>query len=378
MRKIIYADNAATTQLDTEVFDEMKPYLLENYGNASQPYSFSRVTKMALENARKTIAKCINADPSEIYFTSGGTESDNWAIKCFALPTDIKHIVISNIEHHAVINACKAVVDANIYYLKANSDGYVNPDELEQILSRKRDCIASCESTLVSVMLVNNEIGTIQPIQRLAEIAHKYGAKFHTDAVQAVGHIPLDVKSLGVDMLSASAHKFNGPKGVGFFYCKGGIIPLLNGGGQENGVRAGTENVAAIVGMAKALKSNVDNMELNMAHILDCEKAFYEVLNNSNYPFIINGKGSKVCGNINISFQGKSGEALMHLLDLKGVIIATGAACDSVKNQISHVIKAIGVPADYAEGTIRITFGKNNTIEEAKAVACKLIDILAL
>jgi cysteine desulfurase len=235
----------------------MKPFLIEDYSNPSQPYFFSRKAKQAIKQAREMIASCINAEPDEIFFTSGGTESDNWAIKCFTSPNDIKNIVTSEIEHHAILNACKTAYLSDVIYLPVNEQGEVNPDDLQNFFDRPRECTCSCEATLVSIMLGNNEIGTIQPVEKLAEIAHKHGAIFHTDAVQAVGHIPIDVKRLGVNMLSASAHKFNGPKGIGFLYCQNSIMqPFHNGGSQEMGMRAGTENVPAIVAMAIALKNN--------------------------------------------------------------------------------------------------------------------------
>lgn len=247
---MIYADNAATTQLDMDAFEAMKPFLLQSYANAAQPYSFSRDAKNALKNARQQIAEAIGADEEEIIFTSCGTESDNWAIKNGA--SIGKHIVTSVIEHHAVLNSCKAVEKSGtkVSYIPVLQNGEISIDALEAAINE--------EHGLVSVMFANNEIGSIQPIKVVAEIAHKHGYTFHTDAVQAVGHVPIDVHELEVDMLSASAHKFNGPKGVGFLYLKKGteLPSFIDGGSQEYGLRAGTENVASIVAMAIALKNN--------------------------------------------------------------------------------------------------------------------------
>ena len=379
MSGYIYADNAATTKLDIDAFEAMKPYLLDDFGNASQPYFFSKRPKMAIKHARKTIAECIGAEPEEIYFTSGGSESDNWAIKRFALfPTDIRHIITSNIEHHAVLNSVETEREysgADVFYLTVDGKGLVSPEELEKVLSRPREAVASCESTLVSVMLANNEIGTIQPISELSAVAREYGARFHTDAVQAVGHIPIDVKKLGVSMLSASAHKFNGPKGIGFLYSSGSIPNLIDGGAQEKGARAGTENVAAIVGMAVALEKNCIEMKVNTEKILRLENLLISRLNASGLDFIRNGT-NQLPGNISLSFANAEGEMLLHRMDLKKICISTGSACDSVNTQVSHVIKAIGVPEKYAKGTIRISLGKNNSEEDVLTIADTLVRIL--
>lgn len=379
MSGYIYADNAATTKLDIDAFEAMKQYLLEDYGNASQPYFFSKRPKMALKQARKIIAECIGAEPNEIFFTSGGSESDNWAIKRFALfATDIRHIITSNIEHHAVLHSVeseKEYSNANVYYLEADNHGLISADQLKKILYRPRTAVASCESTLVSVMLANNEIGTIQPIEELAVIANEYGARFHTDAVQAVGHIPVNVKKLGVSMLSASAHKFNGPKGIGFLYSNGGIPNLIDGGAQEMGARAGTENVAAIVGMATALKKNCDEMEANIKKVKSLEYLLIDRLNATGLDYIRNGT-NQLPGNISLSFANTEGEMLLHRLDLKKICISTGSACDSVNTQISHVIKAIGVPEKYAKGTIRISLGKDNNESDVNAIVDALVSVL--
>ena len=367
----IYADNAATTELDLDAFEAMKPYLLGEYGNASQPYAFSRSAKKALREARITVAECIGALPEEIYFTSGGTESDNWAIKG-ALINDGGNIVTSQIEHHAVLRACAALegFGHQVIYIPVDTAGIVHPKLLKQLITNN--------TQLVSVMMANNEIGTIEPIAELARVAHNYGSVFHTDAVQAVGHIPVDVKVLDIDMLSASAHKFNGPKGIGFLYIKKGteIRPYIDGGAQEFGMRAGTENVAFIVAMAVALKKNCVQMQKTEARLLQIEQTFLSTLAELEVPFIRNGVRNGIPGNISISIKNANGEMLLHRLDLKGICISTGSACDSKHTQISHVIKAIAVPEEYAEGTVRISFGRDNTIEEAIKVATMIGEIL--
>ncbi len=357
--------------MDLDAFEAMKPYLLEEYGNASQPYAFSRAAKKALREARITVAECIGALPEEIYFTSGGTESDNWAIKG-ALINDGGNIVTSQIEHHAVLRACAALerFGHQVIYIPVDSAGIVHPKLLQQLITDN--------TQLISVMMANNEIGTIEPIAELAKVAHKNGSVFHTDAVQAVGHIPVDVKALGIDMLSASAHKFNGPKGIGFLYIKKGteILPFIDGGAQEFGMRAGTENVAFIVAMAVALKKNCVHMRKTEARLLQIEQTFLNALAEFGVPFIRNGAENRVPGNISISIRNAGGEMLLHRLDLKGICISTGSACDSKHTKVSHVIKAIAVPEEYAEGTIRISFGRDNNIDEALKIAKMIKEIL--
>ena len=374
MKQFIYADNAATTKLDADAFEAMKPYLLNEYGNASQSYSFSRKPKQALKEARETIAKCINAEPEEIYFTSGGTESDNWAIKGTLFASEEKKATItSSFEHHAIIHTCEAMerLGYPIVYINPNKNGVVTPKALEAIITPK--------TLLVSIMMSNNEIGTIQPIKELAEIAHKNGAIFHTDAVQCVGHLSIDVKKLDVDMLSASAHKFNGPKGIGFLYIKNGtpIASLLHGGSQEKMYRAGTENIAAIVGMAVALQKNCTELEENKKHILKLENALFSTLESNGVSFVQNGTGERIPGNLSLSFPGLEGETLLHRLDLMGIQVSTGSACDSVNTKISHVLRAINVDEKTARGTIRISFGKENTTDDAKNIAISLNKIIA-
>lgn len=373
MKPIIYADNAATTKLSAEAFEAMKPYLINEYGNPSQPYSFSRGAKKAIIKAREIIASCINSSPEEIYFTSGGTEADNWAIKGSAFSDLNKRgMITSSIEHHAVLNACASIerLGYPVAYLNPDPDGVISESNLSSIISRN--------TRLVSIMTANNEIGTIEPILKLAEISHKNGAIFHTDAVQAIGHIKVDVKDLGVDLLSASAHKFNGPKGIGFLYIKNGtpMVPLLDGGAQEHSLRAGTENVASIVGMAIALQNNCKAIDSNTKYLKGLEKLLLSLLTEANFDFIYNGNNNRIPGNINISLKDANGEALLHRLDLMGIVISTGAACDSKDTQISHVIKGIGVPDDYAEGTIRISLSKDNTEEDIIKIVNSLKSIL--
>lgn len=375
MKQFIYADNAATTQLDLDAFNAMVPWLTEEYGNASQSYSFARKPKKALAEARETIARCIGALPEEIYFTSGGTESNNWAIKGTTVFGRCKSVITSTIEHHAVLRACAAIEKLGYLtiYLPVDCAGTVHSGTLEEALRGN-------EKKLVSIMMANNEIGTVEPVAELSRIAHEHGAVFHTDAVQAVGHVPIDVQELEVDMLSASAHKFNGPKGIGFLYIRRGlgIAPYLDGGSQEHGMRAGTENIALIVGMAAALKGNCEQMAETERRLSEMERVFIETLNTLGVDFRRNGAKAHIPGNISISINGASGEMLLHRLDLKGVSVSTASACDSANTQVSHVIRAIGVSDQYAQGTIRVSFGRNNSVEESKAVAKAIAEILCL
>ena len=349
---MIYADNAATTKLDKDALEAMIPWLQDEYGNASQPYSFSRKPKKALAEARALIASCIGAQP-------------DWAIKGLLQYGDFRDTITSQIEHHAILQACQAIerLGYPVTYLPVNQQGGVTSEALSRIITDN--------TKLVSVMMANNEIGTVEPIEELARIAHAHGALIHTDAVQAVGHIP-------IDLLSASAHKFNGPKGIGFLYIRRGtsIHPFADGGAQEFGMRAGTENVAAIVGMSVALKKNCDHMVEIGARLHKLEQVFLGTLQQAGIDFVRNGSENRVPGNISISIRGASGEMLLHRLDLKGIAISTGSACDSVNPQVSHVIQAIGVPNEYAEGTIRVSFGRDNQVEEARDVANAIICIL--
>ena len=365
MSRLIYADNAATTRLDISAFEAMKPFLIDEYGNASQSYAFARKPRKALQDARETIASCIGAAPEEIFFTSGGTESDNWAIKGSALLNARKHATIASaFEHHAVLHPCEVIERCGypVAYMWPTREGYVTTEVLKEYITS--------QTFLTSVMFANNEIGTVQPIKELCAIAHENGSLFHTDAVQAIGHIPVDVHDLGVDMLSASAHKFNGPKGVGFLYIRNGlkVMPYSDGGAQESGLRAGTENVAGIVGMAAALKNNCDALEENARYVAKLESKLLDMLDTSSIEYTRNGGKSRLPGLLSLSFPGADGEAILHRLDLTGICISTGSACNSKNTEISHVLQAIRLEDSYAKGTIRISLGKANTEEDVEAI----------
>lgn len=373
MKQYIYADNAATTQVDKIAVDVMMPYLFEEYGNASQPYAFSRRPKKALQESREQIAACIGASPDEIFFTSGGTESNNWAIKGIVMSDGGNHTIItSSFEHHAVLHSCAAMKRQGhrVLYLKPEKTGGISPDTLRREITEG--------TKLVSVMYANNEIGSIQPIKELSDIAHENGAMFHTDAVQAMGHVDIDVRSLGVDMLSASAHKFNGMKGCGFLYVRKGcrLIPYADGGSQESGNRAGTENIPGIVAMAAALKNNCDHLEENRQKITVLENEFLSRLKETGIPFVQNGGINTLPGLISISFSGEDGEAILHRMDLLGICISTGSACNSRDTEISHVLKAIDLDEKYARGTIRVSLGKYNTLEDVEKIVRGLEKIL--
>ncbi|MBM6926376.1 cysteine desulfurase family protein [Pseudoflavonifractor phocaeensis] len=369
----IYADHAATTRLDGDALEAMLPWLQDAYGNASQLYSFARKPKQAIREARRMVAACIHAQPEEIFFTSGGTESDNWVIKGSAL-SDPTHrpTVTSAFEHHAILNACRTIerLGYPVTYLRPSAEGQISPALLEHALSG--------ETRLVSIMFANNEIGSIQPIQKLCTVAHSHGALFHTDAVQAVGHVDLDVQILGVDFLSASAHKFCGPKGVGFLYIRKGV-PLasyIDGGAQESGLRAGTENVASIVGMAVALRKSCVSVQEQKAHLQRLETSLLSRLAGARIRFQRNGGTERLPGLISLSFPGKDGEAILHRMDLMGISISTGSACNSKDTAISHVLRSIGLDDTLAGGTIRISLGKENTVTEVNKIADALIRIL--
>ena len=364
-KNLIYADHAATTQLCDAAWAAMTPFLREEFGNPSSLHSRAKTPREAVSAARATIAACIGAEPGEIVFTSGGTESDNWVIKGTG-----GVLMVSAYEHHAVLNsaASEESCGRKVVYVRPKVGGYLMPETLTK---RWEEGIG-----LVSVMMANNEIGTINPIKLLAEVAHKRGALFHTDAVQAVGHIPIDVRDLGVDFLSASAHKFNGPKGIGFLFIRKGLKlkQLIHGGQQEAGLRAGTENVASIVGMAAALKSNCDQMERNSAHLDALADRLKEGLESVADQIVYPGSGvcDQLPGFVSVSFPGHPAEGLMHMLDLKGIAVSTGAACDSKNTQISHVLKAINAPRVIAESTIRLSLGPENTRQDVDEILTAL------
>lgn len=373
MKKKIYADHAATTKLSDKALEAMIPFLREAYQNPSTLYASARYIKRAIAEARAIIAEIIGANSEEIIFTSGGTESDNWAIKGIAWSQLMKkQIVTTAFEHHAILNSCRVIQDVSgkVTYILPNNKGMIEEKSLASALKQ--------DTSLVSVMLVNNEIGTIQKIRELSEVTHSKGALFHTDAVQAVGHIPVNVENLRVDLLSASAHKFNGPKGIGFLYLRNGIelTPYINGGGQEGGLRSGTENVVGIVGMAAALKENADMLEDNMKKLAELDSLFINKLKICKADHLINGGDNRISGNISVSFKGLDGEAILHRMDLKGIEIATGSACDSRDTQISHVLTAIGLPEEYAKGTVRISLGAENTKDEVDVIVTQLIQIV--
>ena len=373
-KTIIYADHAATTALSPVVYEAMLPWLQDKYGNPSTLYSLARNPRKAVAQSREMIAAAIHADPSEIFFTSGGTEADNWALKGTAFQYERgKGIITSAIEHHAILNSCAALrrMGFSIDTLPVDQKGIVHVEMLQSFL---KDNIA-----LVSIMLANNEIGTIEPVADLAQATHQAGAFFHTDAVQAVGHVPVNVDEIQVDMLSASAHKFNGPKGVGFLYVRKGtkLLPLIDGGGQEHEMRAGTENVAGIVGMATALQEHVDQLEQESSYLQDLADRLLGQLRQHHLDFLVNGSVHRIPGSMSLSFKGADGEMLLHRLDLMGTAVATGSACNSKEKELSHVIKAIQLPQEYAHGTIRITLGIDNNDEEVDTIANQIAKILS-
>lgn len=357
----IYADHASTTPLFDMALDAMIPLMKEEYGNPSSLHSWSKKPKAALAKARAIIASCIGALPEEIFFTSGGTEANNWIIKGSS-----GGLLTSTYEHHAILNAVESEI------LLGRKVGYISPKMNGLVTIDKVKAAWKGDVKLVSIMTANNEIGVVNDIQSLAQFIHKNGALLHTDAVQAVGHIPINVAELGVDFLSASAHKFNGPKGIGFLYIKKGcsLENLIHGGQQESARRAGTENVAAIAGMAAALEWNCKQMSTHISHLNRLREYLIERIL-AFYPnaqiIDLDGKHS-LPGFISVAFPRQSAEGLVHILDLKGVAVSTGAACDSKNTQISHVLKAIRMPRKYAKGTVRITLGVENTKEDIDVI----------
>ena len=362
---LMYFDHAATTPVKEDVLNEMIPYFEANYGNASSIYSIGRKSKNAIDVSREKVAKAIGCDVKEIYFTSCGSESDNLAIKGVARANKEKgnHIITSQIEHPAVLNTCKKLENEgfDITYLAVDENGFISLEDLKNAINEK--------TILISIMFANNEIGTIQPIKEIAEIAKEAGVIFHTDCVQAIGNVKIDVKEMGIDLLSMSAHKFYGPKGVGALYVKNGIDfeKIQDGGHQERDKRAGTENVAGIVGLGKAIQIANNNLENYNSKLLKLRNYFVREITNKYENVKINGDLKKrLPGNINVSFPGIDGEELLLKLDSYNICASAGSACSSGLSSPSHVLKAIGLNDEYAGGSLRITFGEQNNIEQVK------------
>lgn len=363
MKKIIYLDHAATTPVLPEVFEAMKPYFMESYGNPSPIYSLAGEAKGAVEEAREKLAGLIGARPGEIYFTAGGSESDNWALKAVAeaYAAKGKHIITTAIEHHAVLHTCQYLEKqgCEITYLKVDEDGLIDLGELEAAIRP--------DTVLISVMAANNEIGTIEPIEEIGRIAKAHGVLFHTDAVQAFGHIPLDVERMHIDLLSASGHKLNGPKGVGLLYVRKGVKlgSFIHGGAQERGRRAGTENVPGIVGFGKAAQIAGERMEERMAEQTALRDYLIgRVLAEIPYTRLNGSRTRRLPGNANFSFQFIEGESLLILLDQQGICASSGSACTSGSLDPSHVLMAIGLPHEIAHGSLRLTFSEETARED--------------
>lgn len=371
MSDFIYMDHAATTYLKPEVLEEMKPYLTDYFGNPSSMYSISRENKKAIDKARQQAASSINAKIEEIYFTGGGSEGDNWAIKGAAMANRAKgrHVITTSIEHHAVLHTCEYLKQNgfDITCLNVDSEGKINLDELEKAFRK--------DTVLVSIMFANNEIGTIQPIKDVGRLCRQHGVLFHTDAVQAMGAVEIDVEDLNIDLLTMAAHKFYGPKGVGALYIRKGtkIDPYVHGGAQERGRRAGTENVAGIVGIGKAIEMAASNMEKESKRL--------EALRDELINGLLEIEGSKLNGpwgndrlpgNVNVSFQGVEGEMLLMMLDGDGICASSGSACQAGSIDPSHVLKAIGLSDEMAKGSLRLTIGARTTREEIRFVIDKV------
>ena len=371
----VYMDNGATTRVTEPVMAAMQPYFCEIFGNPSSVHGYGRESRKAVEAARAQVAKAIGAEPREIYFTGCGTEADNWALRgaAYANIKKGKHIITTNFEHHAILHTCKQLEKEGfeVTYLPVDSDGLVTPEQLEAAIRP--------DTVLVSIMYANNEVGTIEPIGELAAVAKAHGVLFHTDAVQAIGHVPIDVKAQGIDMLSMSGHKFHAPKGIGALYVRQGvrIQRLMQGGAQERGQRPGTENLAGIVGIGKAIElvtADVEDRAAKMAAIRDhmIERIMKEI------PHVqLNGHPTKrMCGNINVSFYFVESESILLHLDFKGIAASSGSACTSGSLDPSHVLLAIGVSHEHANGSVRLSLCEENTMEEADYVVDSLVEIV--
>ena len=375
MSKLIYMDNAATTAVKPEVFEKMKPYFMENYSNPSSVYSFAGEAKKAVDDARDIIAGALNAKAAEIYFTGGGSEADNWAIKATAeaYKNKGKHIITSAIEHHAVLHTCGWLErhGYEVTYLPVDENGTVSPEKVEEAIRP--------DTILISIMFANNEIGTIEPIKEIGEIAEKHGVLFDTDAVQAFGHVPIDVQEMHIDMLSASGHKFHGPKGIGFMYMRNGLKlgSFIHGGAQERSRRAGTHNVPGIVGMGEAARIAMEQLEANA--VKETEVRDYLIARvEKEIPYIkVNGhRENRLPNNINICFRFIEGESLLIMLDQKGICASSGSACTSGSLDPSHVLLAIGLPHEIAHGSLRLTISEDTTKEDADFVVDNLKSIV--
>lgn len=367
MKKEIYVDHSSTTYVKDEVLKEMLPYFFKKYGNASATYRLGQEAKADLDLARKKIAKQFCCMPEEIYFTSGGSEANNLVIIGIARANKSKgnHIITTKIEHKAVLNTCKALEEEGfeVTYLDVDKDGLVSPKTLQESIRNN--------TILVSIMFANNEIGTIEPIKELAKITKEKGIYFHTDAVQVIGNIKIDVKDLNIDAMSISAHKFYGPKGIGAAYIKSKVkfLPIIYGGHQERGFRAGTENMAEIVGMSKALELANLNIEKYNRKLLELrEYTINRILNEIEYVNLNGSMISRLPGNINVSIKGIEGEALLLMLDINGIAASSGSACTSMSLEPSHVLLALGLTHEVAHGSLRITFGENNTLKDSKYI----------
>lgn len=375
MGKLIYLDNAATTAVRPEVFEKMKPFFIENYSNPSAVYGFAGDSKEVVEKAREQIAEVLGAKAKEIYFTAGGSESDNWAIKGIAeaLREKGKHIITSKIEHHAVLHTCKYLEEQGyeVTYLDVDEEGMVSVNEVERAIRP--------DTILISIMTANNEIGTIEPIEKIGEVAKKHNILFHTDAVQAFAHIPINVNEMNIDLLSASGHKFNGPKGIGFLYIKSGVKigPFIHGGAQERARRAGTVNVPGVVGMAEAARLAWEEMEKRIEKETAVRDYFIKQIE-KRVPYArLNGhRTNRLPNNVNFCFRFIEGESLLILLDQKGICASSGSACTSGSLDPSHVLLAIGLPHEIAHGSLRITISEEITTDDAEYVISELEKIV--
>lgn len=375
MSDLIYLDYAATTAVHPDVLKEMLPYFTDRFGNPSSVYGFAANNKNKLTEARETIAGALGAKPEEIYFTAGGSESDNWALKCTAEAYGVHggHIITTKIEHHAILHTCKYLQNRgyDVTYLDVDENGLVDLNTLEAAIRP--------DTFLISIMFANNEIGTIEPIKEIGEIAHRHGILFHTDAVQAFGQIPIHVDGMNIDMLSASGHKFNGPKGIGFLYIKKGLKlkSFIHGGQQERGRRAGTENVPGIVGIAKACEIAMAEMEERMKKETELRDYLIErILKEIPYTRLNGHSKKRLPNNVNISFQFVEGESILIMLDMAGICASSGSACTSGSVDPSHVLLAIGLPHEIAHGSLRLTIGYENTKEEMDTVVDNLKRII--